>query len=76
MLIRFRLYNVGKTNKKIIILTLLCIMLMPTVVFAKTNNEEKVVKVGYVEAPTYEEGKDGEYKTGSGYEYLQKISYL
>lgn len=51
-------------------------MLMPTVVFAKTNNEEKVVKVGYVEAPTYEEGKDGEYKTGSGYEYLQKISYL
>lgn len=62
--------------KKIIILTILCVMLMPTVVFAKTSNQEKVVKVGYVDAPTYEEGKEGEYKTGSGYEYLQKISYF
>ena len=41
----------------------------------ETTSKEKVVRVGYVDMPTYEEGKDGEYKTGAGYEYLQKISY-
>ena len=36
----------------------------------------KVVRVGYVNALNYEEGGEGEYKSGAGYEYLQKISYL
>lgn len=38
--------------------------------------EEKTVRVGYVNALNYEEGGEGEYKRGAGYEYLQKISYL
>lgn len=37
--------------------------------------EQKTVRVGYVNVATYEEGGEGEYKRGSGYEYLQKISY-
>ena len=40
------------------------------------GTEEKVVRVGYVNALNYEEGGPGEYKRGAGYEYLQKISYL
>ena len=38
--------------------------------------QEKTVRVGYVNALNYEEGGEGEYKRGAGYEYLQKISYL
>lgn len=38
--------------------------------------EQKIVRVGYVNAATYEESGEGEYKRGSGYEYLQKISYI
>lgn len=36
---------------------------------------QKTVRVGYVNALNYEEGGAGEYKRGSGYEYLQQISY-
>ena len=42
---------------------------------AETGQEQKTVRVGYVNVATYEEGGEGEYKRGSGYEYLQKISY-
>ena len=35
-----------------------------------------VIRVGYVNVANYEEGGEGEYKHGAGYEYLQKISYL
>ena len=38
--------------------------------------EGKTVRVGYLNALNYEEGGEGEYKRGAGYEYLQKISYL
>ena len=38
--------------------------------------ETKIVRVGYVDAITYEEEYEGGYKTGAGYEYLQKISYV
>lgn len=37
---------------------------------------QKTVRVGYVNAATYEEGGEGEYKRGYGYEYLQRISYV
>lgn len=37
---------------------------------------QKTVRVGYVNAATYEEGGEGEYKRGCGYEYLQRISYV
>lgn len=49
--------------------------LFPLTVFAEDSSQEKTVRVGYVNVATYEEGGEGEYKTGSGYEYLQKISY-
>ena len=39
------------------------------------ESEQKTVRVGYVNALNYEEGGEGEYKHGSGYEYLQQISY-
>ena len=45
----------------------------PTAAFADTG---KVVRVGYVNALNYEEGGEGEYKRGAGYEYLQKLSYI
>ena len=53
---------------------LLVLALCPPVTAA--DDGEKVVRVGYVNAVNYEEGGEGEYKRGSGYEYLQKISYL
>ena len=43
---------------------------------AETDDGRKTVRVGYVNVPTYEEGGEGEYKYGSGYEYLQRISYI
>lgn len=63
------------------VILLLCLFFFPASVLAGTDNsddstqETKTVRVGYVNVPTYEEGGEGEYKTGSGYEYLQKISY-
>ena len=32
--------------------------------------EQKTVRVGYVNVATYEEGGEGEYKRGYGYEYF------
>ena len=43
---------------------------------AESDAEQKTVRVGYVNVTNYEEGGEGEYKRGAGYEYLQKISYL
>ena len=43
---------------------------------AAANDNKKTIRVGYVNALNYEEGGEGEYKRGAGYEYLQKISYL
>ncbi len=43
---------------------------------ARAESSSKVIRVGYVNVANYEEGGEGEYKFGAGYEYLQKISYL
>lgn len=40
------------------------------------KQDQKTVRVGYVNVTNYEESGEGEYKRGAGYEYLQKISYL
>ena len=64
-----------KTAGMLLSAVLILMTMMPVEVFAKETTEEKTVKVGYVNVATYEEGGEGEYKTGSGYEYLQKISY-
>ena len=45
-------------------------------VAALADDERKTVRVGYVNALNYEEGGEGEYKSGAGYEYLQRISYI
>ena len=61
---------------------LLCLVLALAVCQVNAYADEaadtgrKTVRVGYVNVPTYEEGGEGEYKYGSGYEYLQKISYI
>ena len=43
---------------------------------AAAEPEQKTVRVGYVNAITYEEKRDDGYMSGAGYEYLQKISYI
>ncbi|MDO4477757.1 MAG: transporter substrate-binding domain-containing protein [Lachnospiraceae bacterium] len=56
-------------------LILLVLCLRPLTVRAE-DTPRKVVRVGYVSAENYEEGGEGEYKRGFGYEYFQKISYI
>lgn len=53
-------------------LILLCVLSICTL-NVRAEEENKVVRVGYVLAEGYQEGGEGEYKTGFGYEYLQKI---
>lgn len=61
----------------IVCLVLSISVIDPMIVFAEeTDQEQKTVRVGYVNVASYEEGGEGEYKRGSGYEYLQKISYV
>lgn len=59
---------------------MLCIamllMLLSAMSASAAGQSTKKVRVGYVNALNYEEGGEGEYKRGAGYEYLQKISYL
>ena len=59
----------------LLLLTMALSLMGPGSASAAKDQGEKVVRVGYVNSPAYEEGGEGEYKTGSGYEYLQKISY-
>lgn len=63
--------------KKKNVLGLLLAASLLIIMFPKSANaaETKVVRVGYENIAGYEEGLDGEHKTGFGYEYLQKISY-
>lgn len=35
----------------------------------------KIVRVGYVNFENFQEGGEGEYKRGFGYEYLQRVAY-
>ena len=56
------------------VLSLILSILSPAV--SAEEVEQKTVRVGYVNSLNYEEGGEGEYKRGSGYEYLQQISYL
>ncbi len=68
------------TGKIIVILlaviAALC-ALIPVSAFADNEGTEtKLVRLGYVNEAGYEEGLEGEYKTGLGYEYFQNIAYL
>ena len=58
---------------------MLMALLLPLTALAAdtdTQTEGKTVRVGYVDAITYEERYASGYKTGAGYEYLQEISYV
>lgn len=64
-------------NLKRCVAIALCLFLTLTVyglVYAKEPS--KTVRVGYVLVDRYQEGGEGERKTGYGYEYLQRISDL
>lgn len=59
-------------------LIILIIVVIATLAFKATDSyagERKIVRVGYESVAGYEEGLEGEHKTGFGYEYLQKVSY-
>lgn len=73
-MIKFKGFAAGLTA--VVLSMLLAVtVLLPTDAHAD-DGKAKTVRVGYVNALNYEEGGDGEYKRGAGYEYLQKISYL
>lgn len=42
---------------------------------AGDGGHAKTVRVGYVNFENYQEGGEGEYKRGFGYEYLQRVAY-
>lgn len=49
--------------------------LMIPVAAAGNGEHAKIVRVGYVIFENYQEGGEGEYKRGFGYEYLQRVAY-
>jgi diguanylate cyclase (GGDEF)-like protein len=42
---------------------------------SEKSDQQKVVRVAYVISKDFQEGEEGERKSGYGYEYLQKIAY-
>ncbi len=52
----------------------LCVTTM-SVHASEQDDEQKVVRVAYLLAPGYQEGGEGQPKSGFGYEYYQQISY-
>ena len=64
--------------KKILALVLLlcfCLSTNLSAAEAPRTQNLKTVKVGYLIFDGYQKGKDGEPKSGYGYEYLQKVAY-
>ena len=58
------------------IMILLLLLGEHKIVFAaEQQKEDKVVRVAYVLWENFQEGEEGEAKSGYGYEYLRKISY-
>ena len=64
-----------KTMLGILAAALVLTSILPVSVSAE-EPKQKAVRVGYVDAMTYEEEYEGGYKTGAGYEYLQRVSYI
>ena len=61
-------------NKLILSLVLFSLFTV-SFIYPVRAEEERTVKVGYTIFENYQEGDEGEYKSGFGYEYLQRISY-
>ncbi len=57
------------------IIVVLMILGQSLPIVAEEEKEDKIVRVAYVLAEDFQEGRDGEPKYGYGYEYLKKISY-
>ena len=56
--------------------TLFLCLMSPLKIHAEENKTElKTVKVGYLLYEGYQEGAEGEPKSGYGYEYLQQVAY-
>ncbi len=63
---------------KIILLVLGCLIALPVfsyTVHAAEPKENKTVRVGYMIYEGYQEGGEGELKSGCAYEYYQKVRY-
>lgn len=67
--------NIQRIRVRLCFLFIICFFLVPQKMTASQQEAAKTVKVGYVNLPGYQEGTGEEYKTGAGYEYLQRISY-
>ena len=57
----------------VMLLTVSNLMLLAAAV--GDGGHAKTVRVGYVNFENYQEGGEGEYKRGFGYEYLQRVAY-
>ncbi len=69
--------SLGRIGKILAILTAAIAAFSAIPAFADGNEGgTKTVRLGYVNVSGYEEGLEGEYKTGLGYEYFQNIAYL
>ena len=64
-----------KYFNSIALITIIFSLLLSFFVCPVKAEEERTVKVGYTIFENYQEGEEGEYKSGFGYEYLQRISY-
>ena len=69
----------SKWKRAAIILTLIVLavdsLIMPAAASTEKKEDVKTVRVGYVNFENYQEGGEGEYKRGFGYEYLQRVAY-
>ena len=61
--------------KALISIAIVVLMLIQNMPIVAKETEDKVVRVAYVLADHFQEGGEGEPKSGYGYEYLKKISY-
>ena len=60
----------------ILLLCCLLLNLLPAATTRAAEHEQKTVRVGYLLYAGFQEGTDGNPKSGYGYEYLQELSYL
>ena len=64
----------AKWKRTVVLITLIVLatgsLMMPAAASTEKTKAAKTVRVGYVNFENYQEGGDGEYKRGFGYEYL------
>ena len=64
----------AKWKRTVVLITLIVLaagsLMMPAAASTEKTEAAKTVRVGYVNFENYQEGGDGEYKRGFGYEYL------